>query len=335
MKKLYEETDVQAIADAIREKTGKTDKMKIAEMSGEIEGINRYSSKAIADAIEQRFISIGWTKAENVPDNFTKYNAWEYASKKQYIRVETIPNDNSFEKVGNVIAEKLRDDKTTIPQYTYCETSNLALTSLPEGLTSIDTSAFYNCSNLTLTSLPEGLTSIGGSAFNNCPNLALTSLPEGLTSIGGSAFNNCTNLALTSLPEGLTSIDTSAFYNCSNLALTSLPEGLTSIGTSAFYRCFNITHMRCPATLISIGAAAFSSAPLKALILPGGTLVSLANTNAINGINSVNGYIYVPKSLIDDYKVATNWATFADRFRALEDYTVDGTTTGELDESKI
>ena len=93
--------------------------------------------------------------------------------------------------------------------------------------------------------------------------------------------------------------------------------------------------MRCPATLISIGVAAFSSAPLKALILPGGTLVSLANANAISGINSVNGYIYVPKSLIDDYKVATNWATFADRFRALEDYTVDGTTTGELDESKI
>ena len=93
--------------------------------------------------------------------------------------------------------------------------------------------------------------------------------------------------------------------------------------------------MRCPATLISIGASAFSSAPLKTLILPGGTLVSLANTNAINSINSVNGYIYVPKSLIEDYKVATNWSAYADRFRALEDYTVDGTTTGELDESKI
>ena len=93
--------------------------------------------------------------------------------------------------------------------------------------------------------------------------------------------------------------------------------------------------MRCPATLISIGVGAFSSAPLKALILPGGTLVSLANTNAINSINSVNGYIYVPKSLIEDYKVATNWSAYADQFRVLEDYTVDGTTTGELDESKI
>lgn len=32
------------------------------------------------------------------------------------------------------------------------------------------------------------------------------------------------------------------------------------------------------------------------------------------------GYIYVPAALIDEYKTATNWATFADQFRAIEDY---------------
>lgn len=48
-----------------------------------------------------------------------------------------------------------------------------------------------------------------------------------------------------------------------------------------------------------------------------------------------DGYIYVPRALIEDYKVATNWSTFAEQFRVLEDYTVDGTITGELDESKI
>jgi hypothetical protein len=39
--------------------------------------------------------------------------------------------------------------------------------------------------------------------------------------------------------------------------------------------------------------------------------------------------------LVDEYKAATNWSTYAGRIRALEDYTVDGTITGELDESKI
>lgn len=64
---------------------------------------------------------------------------------------------------------------------------------------------------------------------------------------------------------------------------------------------------------------------------------SLANVNAFNNTMIANGtgYIYVPKALIEDYKVATNWTTYANQFRALEDYTVDGTITGKLDESKI
>jgi hypothetical protein len=47
------------------------------------------------------------------------------------------------------------------------------------------------------------------------------------------------------------------------------------------------------------------------------------------------GYIYVPRTLVNSYKTATNWSVYANQFRALEDYTVDGTITGELDESKI
>lgn len=75
----------------------------------------------------------------------------------------------------------------------------------------------------------------------------------------------------------------------------------------------------------------------NALVIRGDSLATLANISAFNNTPIANGtgYIYVPSALIEDYKVATNWVTFADQFRALEDYTVDGTTTGELDESKI
>ena len=41
-------------------------------------------------------------------------------------------------------------------------------------------------------------------------------------------------------------------------------------------------------------------------------------------------YVYVPRALIDSYKSATNWSAYPDQFRALEDYTVDGTVTGDL-----
>lgn len=77
---------------------------------------------------------------------------------------------------------------------------------------------------------------------------------------------------------------------------------------------------------------------LRALILAGTEAVcSLSNTNSLNNTpiagwqpsgSSYNnakykvddGYIYVPRSLIEDYKVAPNWATYAHKFRAIEDY---------------
>lgn len=52
-------------------------------------------------------------------------------------------------------------------------------------------------------------------------------------------------------------------------------------------------------------------------------------------IASGTGYIYVPSALVEGYKTASNWKTYANQFRALEDYTVDGTTTGALDPNKI
>ena len=59
-------------------------------------------------------------------------------------------------------------------------------------------------------------------------------------------------------------------------------------------------------------------------------------------IASGTGYIYVPRALLSDedatkdYRRATNWSAYVpNQFRALEDYTVDGTITGEIDESKI
>ena len=46
-------------------------------------------------------------------------------------------------------------------------------------------------------------------------------------------------------------------------------------------------------------------------------------------------YVYVPAALVDAYKSATNWSANAAKFRALEDYTVDGTISGDLDDAKI
>jgi hypothetical protein len=45
-----------------------------------------------------------------------------------------------------------------------------------------------------------------------------------------------------------------------------------------------------------------------------------------------DGYIYAPREMIATLQSATNWSIL--QFRALEDYTKDGTTTGEFDDEK-
>lgn len=148
-------------------------------------------------------------------------------------------------------------------------------------------------------------------------------------------FYQCAKLVTVSFPVA-TSIGVNAFYYCTWLSNLDFPE-VTSIGNNAFYECSDLEMADFPA-VTSIGNAAFSRCDeLTTLILRSSTVATMNNANTFNGtpIASGTGYIYVPKALIEDYKVATNWSTYAAQFRALEDYTVDGTTTGALDESKI
>lgn len=53
-----------------------------------------------------------------------------------------------------------------------------------------------------------------------------------------------------------------------------------------------------------------------------GGVVGLPNVNCLAGtpIEAGTGYVYVPAALVDSYKAATNWSTYADQIRAIEDY---------------
>ena len=134
-----------------------------------------------------------------------------------------------------------------------------------------------------------------------------------MTSIGEYAFWECSALTTVDFPV-LTNVKDNAFRNCSKLATADFPVA-TRIGGYAFRDC----------------------SVLRTLILRSATMALLNGVSALAGtiIQSGSGHIYVPAALVDSYKAATNWSTFAAQFRSLEDYTVDGTTTGALDASKI
>ena len=176
---------------------------------------------------------------------------------------------------------------------------------------------------------------------------------DGIETVGAYAFAYCTSLVTLDLPNVIT-VNNCAWHQCSSLSSVNLPNATTFIdpfGNNA--NCTSLKKLRLPkATYFS--AYTGNGHHLTILDLPviqnlpnyflpycqsKGCSLLLRNTSGVCSLGGTNGLhnvtIYVPASLIDSYKAATNWSTYADQFRALEDYTVDGTTTGELDETKI
>ena len=133
--------------------------------------------------------------------------------------------------------------------------------------------------------LKKGTTSIGSGAFNNCYSLTNINLPDGIASIGTNAFNSCRSLISISIPNGVTTIGNSTFYGCFSLTSVTLPDGVTTIGTDAFNSCVSLTDIVIKGT------------------------PSLADTNALSNIYE-DYLIYVPRSSLPWFEIATNWAVF-------------------------
>lgn len=170
---------------------------------------------------------------------------------------------------------------------------------------------------------------------------SITEVKSNATKVRDNSFQFCSSLTAANFPAA-TSIGGYSFYYCSNLTTVNFPAA-TSIGSNAFKSCGALAAVDFPvATRIDDFAFQTCSA-LTALILRSETKATLSSTRAFTStpIASGTGYIYVPRALLSDtdstkdYRQASNWSTYAAQFRALEDYTVDGTTTGALDESKI
>ena len=177
-------------------------------------------------------------------------------------------------------------------------------------VTTVGSYAFRDCRYIESVSFPN-VTSISSNAFVYCYKLVSVNFPKA-TEIGSDAFSVCSGLTNITFPE-VTKVSSAAFENCSKLVSADFPK-VNNIGTTVFRYCSVLT----------------------SVILRNETPIKLGNVNAFNSTPIANGtgYIYVPAALVDAYKAATNWATYAAQFRALEDYTVDGTITGALDPNK-
>ena len=119
-----------------------------------------------------------------------------------------------------------------------------------------------------------------------------------VTIIGRYGLAGCTKLTSVVLPAVRTT-DGNSMNGCSEIIKADF-SNLQNIRYSTFY----------------------SNNKLVTLIIRTQAVAKLEKTSAFKGtpIESGTGYVYVPSALVNSYKSATNWSTYANQIRAIEDY---------------
>ena len=292
----------------------------------------------------------GWApSAENITGNTDCYALFQYSGYVSRKLIEGTISEVTNARVTSVGASAFRECSaltsinlpaaTSVGESAFRECAALTSVDLPAA-TSVGTDAFRECAALTSVDLPAA-TSVGDRAFRECAALTSVALPVA-TSVGSSAFTQSAALTSVALPVA-TSVGNYAFSSCSALTSVDLPAA-TSVGDNAFQYCKALTSVDLPVAT-SVGAYAFEScaaltsvdlpaatsvgertfyscAKLETLILRSTTRATLSGTRVFTStpIASGTGYIYVPRDLVDSYKAASNWSTYAAQFRAIEDY---------------
>lgn len=235
-----------------------------------------------------------------------------------------MPNLSTLDNYAFYNTSKLKhitaDSITSVARLAMYKTDSLRTSYWPS-LTYVASQGF--CQSGIIAFNAPNLYTIDGSGFATCRSLEVFNAPSFEQWLPNGCFDGCTKLKYVNLPK-VRGVDQSSFNNCSSLRYIDFgkdnpyEEGhtfnrntMSSFG--AFKDCtFELFVIRNVATLttppISMGALSFG----------------LTDT----------GKILVPRATLNGYKTATYWSVYADKYEALEDYTVDGTVTGDIDFNK-
>lgn len=158
----------------------------------------------------------------------------------------------------------------------------------------------------------------GSDKFDASLDGSLTEVNSDVSIVTTQACRELKNIITVNLPNA-TSIGSYAFYQCKGILDVNLPKANT-ISASAFYQCEAMKKLDCgQSPSFGSSSLAYCNA-LTTLIIRGTTKVASLNSSAFSGVSNLKAYIYVPAALIEDYKTAANWSTYASKFRAIEDY---------------
>ena len=130
---------------------------------------------------------------------------------------------------------------------------------------------------------------IGSNAFYYCASLTTVNLPA-CTTLYDYAFRYCGNLSSVSLPN-VVRMSGYCFANCVSLQTISLPK-CSYVSRYAFWNCTNLK-------TIYMGTAR-------------SVVATMTQSNALSDCSALQS-IYVPASLVDAYKKASNWSYYSSK----------------------
>lgn len=179
---------------------------------------------------------------------------------------------------------------------------------------------------LTLDEMPSAIESIQGGGADSSIEVALIQKTiteysnDNLTHIGDYAFGACYEMTSVHLPN-METAGAYAFHECGALISVNFPS-LTKVPASFMRRCKKAERAEFYKITSIADYGFYQCTPMVALIIRTDSVCALLNTRALTGtkIASGTGYVYVPSSLVESYKSATNWTTYANQIRAIEDY---------------
>ena len=143
-----------------------------------------------------------------------------------------------------------------------------------------------------------------------------------IKTVGARAFSHCAELKSVDLPEVMT-IGLHGFNSCHKLERVSFPKLTTLNPGDNFTYCYSLEYVDLGlVTNLPAWSLANCNVLETVILRKTDAICTLLTTNALSSSKFTDGtgYVYVPSALVEEYKSATNWSTYAEQIRAIEDY---------------
>ena len=233
----------------------------------------------------------------------------------------------TFYKNYHDIELTLNPELEVIDEYSFYEAKNVKIVGFHDttNLTKIGSYAFAtgNSTGIDFSCLPNTITTLANNCFYHSENPSLDfRFPDSLQIIGQSVFRKEARTAVNNLDLSnfkLQTLPTYCFYNLAFNCNMIIPEGVKTLSAYLNYNgCFK--NIEIPTTITQMvnycfGAKdtlAVSNFYLQTVTFYGET-VPVMGTDVFANQNLENNFkIYVPDTVVEEYKSATNFTKYAD-----------------------